>query len=85
LKRIGLATHKTKSTQVTMSAAFLEQIKGKARLAFNQDVGDDVSEQEPDRFDEMADLCPELTFQQVSASGIMSVRGVELDSFVYHE
>jgi hypothetical protein len=56
--------------------AFFEQVRNsttgaldKARLVFNKgDPGDDVEEQQPDRLDELAEFCPQLTFQQVSGS-----------------
>jgi hypothetical protein len=48
-----------------MAAASFSEWRDKARLVFNTDPGDDVSEQQPDRLDEIAQYCPQLTFQQV--------------------
>ena len=50
-----------------MSATFTD-FREKARLYFSTEPGDDVSEQQPDRLDEIAQYCPQLTFQQVRAT-----------------
>jgi hypothetical protein len=44
----------------------------KAKLVFSKDPGGDEEEQQPDRLDELAEYCPQLTFQQVS--GFMMLR-----------
>jgi hypothetical protein len=51
--------------------AFLEEVRksasgtfDKARLVFNKDPGDDAEEQQPDRLEELAEYCPQLSFQQ---------------------
>jgi hypothetical protein len=41
-------------------------------LVFSKDPGGDEEEQQPDRLDELAEYCPQLTFQQVS--GFMMLR-----------
>jgi hypothetical protein len=56
--------------------AFFEEVRkgttgalDKARLVFNRaDPGDDAEEQQPDRLEELAEYCPQLTFQQASGS-----------------
>lgn len=41
-----------------------ETLKGKAKLVLNKDPGSDDEEQQPDRLEELAEYCPQLTFQQ---------------------
>lgn len=52
---------------VTMAATFTE-LRDKARLVFQTDPGDDASEQQPDRLDEIAQYCPQLSFRDVGNS-----------------
>jgi hypothetical protein len=54
-------------------AAIFEQVRNsttgaldKAKLVFNKDPGADEEEQQPDRLEELAEYCPQLSFQQVS-------------------
>jgi hypothetical protein len=48
------------------SSAFSD-LRDKARLVFSraEEPSDDASEQQPDRLDEIAQYCPQLTWQQV--------------------
>jgi hypothetical protein len=61
--------------------AFFEEVRkgttgvlDKARLVFNKDPGADEEEQTPDRLEELAEYCPQLTFQQVSGSNVPVLR-----------
>ena len=51
-----------------MVFSFVEDLKGKAKLAFNSEVGDgddsEKQEQQPDRLEELSEYCPSLTWQQ---------------------
>lgn len=59
-----------------MSAVFEEIRKGttgaldRAKLVFSTEVSDDTEEQQPDRLEELAEYCPQLTFQQVSRQAL---------------
>lgn len=54
----------TNNTSGTFS--FVDDIRGRFRGALNTDPGDDSDEQsqQSDRWDELAEYCPQLTFQQ---------------------
>jgi hypothetical protein len=59
------------------SSAFSD-LRDKARLVFSraEEPSDDASEQQPDRLDEIAQYCPQLTWQQVRQATCERVRAV---------